>query len=491
MGIEKVLTSFRDLEVMLALLPRSSTGERMNPYTSLWTGVTTGDGPREFHLVLLDNGRTQALADAVGRQALALHPMQRLPERLPGVLAHGRPRLRVGLSRARSAPSSPRRLVGVENASSLPYASSLCGACYEVCPVKIDIPSMLVDLRRQVVDEQRSRPGVRAKVDPERRGDGGLGARVLHRRGYETPAAGGAAGPVAAGARPDRIGSAPRPAVRAGPRRGTCRACPTRPSASGGVLVRRRVVSASPRGDARTSAAGDRRRAATAGRPPRAAPTARPGTGTARRCSTSSPSAWRSTGRRSRASTAGPVWPTRSPRRAGTWRRAVGRTRGLPDDMATLAAWSSWRTTGWRQRTLDEMDGAITGAPWPSPRRARSCSTGAGAPDAERSPWCATCTSAWSRPSRVVGLLPEAVGAWPGRCPKGGPLTFVSGPSATSDIELQPRRGRARAAQAARDPGWVSSPGAHGLPRHHGLRRHRAEAARGFRSPPGAGGHAS
>ncbi|MGE5636324.1 MAG: lactate utilization protein B, partial [Nocardioidaceae bacterium] len=70
MGIEKTLPEWRDLEVFLQLLPRSSTGERMNPYTSLWTGVREGDGPREFHLVLLDNGRTRVLADALGRQAL-------------------------------------------------------------------------------------------------------------------------------------------------------------------------------------------------------------------------------------------------------------------------------------------------------------------------------------------------------------------------------------------------------------------------------------
>ena len=70
MGIEKVIPTWQDLEVFLQLLPRSSTGERMNPYTSLWTGVTPGDGPQEFHLVLLDNGRTHVLADEVGRQAL-------------------------------------------------------------------------------------------------------------------------------------------------------------------------------------------------------------------------------------------------------------------------------------------------------------------------------------------------------------------------------------------------------------------------------------
>lgn len=70
MGIEKVLPRYQDLEVFLQLLPRSSTGERMNPYTSMWTGVTPGDGPQEFHLVLLDNGRTAALADRIGREAL-------------------------------------------------------------------------------------------------------------------------------------------------------------------------------------------------------------------------------------------------------------------------------------------------------------------------------------------------------------------------------------------------------------------------------------
>ena len=70
MGIEKLVPSWRDLEVFLQLLPRSSTAERMNPYTSVWTGVTPGDGPQRFHLVLIDNGRTATLKDSVGRQAL-------------------------------------------------------------------------------------------------------------------------------------------------------------------------------------------------------------------------------------------------------------------------------------------------------------------------------------------------------------------------------------------------------------------------------------
>ena len=70
MGIEKVVAEWRDLGVLLQLLPRSATGERMNPYTSIWTGVQADDGPTSFHLVLLDAGRTRALADPEGRPAL-------------------------------------------------------------------------------------------------------------------------------------------------------------------------------------------------------------------------------------------------------------------------------------------------------------------------------------------------------------------------------------------------------------------------------------
>ncbi len=96
MGIEKLVPRWRDLEVFLQLLPRSSTGERMNPYTSMWTGVTPGDGPQEFHLILLDNGRTAVLADSDGRDALNCIRSVR-PQRLPCVRADRRPRVRVGV----------------------------------------------------------------------------------------------------------------------------------------------------------------------------------------------------------------------------------------------------------------------------------------------------------------------------------------------------------------------------------------------------------
>ncbi|EDY58024.1 MULTISPECIES: LutB/LldF family L-lactate oxidation iron-sulfur protein [Streptomyces] len=154
MGIEKVLPSFADLDVFLQLLPRSSTGERMNPYTSLWTGVTEGDGPQNFHLVLLDNGRTATLADEVGRQALscircsACLNVCPVYERTGG---HAYGSVYPGPIGAVLTP----QLVGVKNAASLPFASTLCGACYDACPVKINIPEVLVHLRAEAVEAKR------------------------------------------------------------------------------------------------------------------------------------------------------------------------------------------------------------------------------------------------------------------------------------------------------------------------------------------------
>ncbi|GIJ28971.1 iron-sulfur cluster-binding protein [Micromonospora qiuiae] len=148
MGIEKVVPTWRDLEVFLQLLPRASTGERMNPYTSMWTGVTPGDGPQAFHLVLLDNGRSAVLADEVGRQALhcircsACLNVCPVYERTGG---HAYGSVYPGPIGAVLSP----QLTGVADNSSLPYASSLCGACYDACPVKINIPELLVHLRDQ------------------------------------------------------------------------------------------------------------------------------------------------------------------------------------------------------------------------------------------------------------------------------------------------------------------------------------------------------
>ncbi len=169
MGIEKLVPTWRDLEVFLQLLPRSSTGERMNPYTSTWAGVTPGDGPQEFHLVLLDNGRTAALADEIGRAALhcircsACLNVCPVYERTGG---HAYGAVYPGPIGAVLAPQLTGITGGKDPNDSLPFASTLCGACYVACPVKIDIPSLLVELRTRHVEQarvhRRARPGAEA-----------------------------------------------------------------------------------------------------------------------------------------------------------------------------------------------------------------------------------------------------------------------------------------------------------------------------------------
>ncbi|GAB3252249.1 LutB/LldF family L-lactate oxidation iron-sulfur protein [Alteromonas gracilis] len=155
-GIEKVLPRLDDLDVFLQLLPRSSTGERMNPYTSTWTGITPGDGPQQVHVILLDNGRTNALADHIGRQALrcircsACLNVCPVYERVGG---HAYGSVYPGPIGAILNPQLRGTTSEVDQ--SLPYASSLCGACGDVCPVAIEIPDLLVHLRTRVVDEHR------------------------------------------------------------------------------------------------------------------------------------------------------------------------------------------------------------------------------------------------------------------------------------------------------------------------------------------------
>jgi L-lactate dehydrogenase complex protein LldF len=150
-GIEKVIPTVRDLEVFLQLLPRSATGERMNPYNSIWTGVTPGDGPQEFHVVLLDNGRTSILADKESRQTLDCIRCGACLNACPVYLqtgGHAYGSIYAGPIGAIVTP----QLQLMKHSQSLPYASSLCGACYEVCPVKINIPEVLLHLRGKVVE---------------------------------------------------------------------------------------------------------------------------------------------------------------------------------------------------------------------------------------------------------------------------------------------------------------------------------------------------
>ncbi len=156
MGIEKAIPRFRDLEVFLQLLPRSSTGERMNPYTSLWTGVREGDGPQTFHLVLLDAGRTRVLADPAGRPALRCIRCSACINVCPVYRQTGGHAYHSPYAGPIGAILAPQLAGETGAVASLPFASSLCGACYDVCPVLIDIPAILVHERGKAVARERS-----------------------------------------------------------------------------------------------------------------------------------------------------------------------------------------------------------------------------------------------------------------------------------------------------------------------------------------------
>jgi L-lactate dehydrogenase complex protein LldF len=151
-GIDKVLPRFEDLEVMLQLLPRSATGERMNPYNSIWTGVHLGDGPGVFHVVLMDNARTEVLSDSEGRQTLHCIRCAACQNACPVYRQTGGHAYGSVYAGPIGAILTPQ-LQEMHHAQSLPYASSLCGACYEVCPVKINIPEVLIHLRNKVVKQ--------------------------------------------------------------------------------------------------------------------------------------------------------------------------------------------------------------------------------------------------------------------------------------------------------------------------------------------------
>jgi len=154
MGIEKVIPEFADLDVFLKLLPRSGTGQRLTAYQSLITGVKKDAddiGPDELHIVMLDNGRSRMLAHPVTRQSLACIRCGACLNACPiyqQVGGHAYGSVYPGPIGAVITP----QLFGLSKAKHLPYASSLCGACRDVCPVKIDIPALLLHLRAEIAD---------------------------------------------------------------------------------------------------------------------------------------------------------------------------------------------------------------------------------------------------------------------------------------------------------------------------------------------------
>jgi len=158
MGIEKVIPYFADLDIFLKLLPRSGTGQRLTTYQSFITGVKkqqSDEGPEELHIVLLDNGRSRMLAHPVTRQSLACIRCGACLNACPvyqQIGGHAYGSVYQGPIGAVITP----QLMGIEKTSQLPYASSLCGACREVCPVKIDIPRLLLHLRSEIAPRKGS-----------------------------------------------------------------------------------------------------------------------------------------------------------------------------------------------------------------------------------------------------------------------------------------------------------------------------------------------
>ena len=152
MGIEKVVPRFADLDIFLKLLPRSGTGQRLTTYQSFITGTkrnASDEGPEELHIVILDNGRSRMLAHPVTRQSLACIRCGACLNACPvyqQVGGHAYGSVYPGPIGAVITP----QLIGIEKTAQLPYASSLCGACREVCPVKIDIPRLLLHLRAEI-----------------------------------------------------------------------------------------------------------------------------------------------------------------------------------------------------------------------------------------------------------------------------------------------------------------------------------------------------
>ncbi len=153
MGMEKVIPSVSDLSIFLRILIRSATGQRISNYVSMINGPRRAgdeDGPDEFHLVIVDNGRRNMLADPALREALYCIRCGACMNACPvyrKVGGHSYGWVYPGPIGAVVTPA----MTGLKQAGNLPFASSLCGACREVCPVRIDLPRMLLELRSQAV----------------------------------------------------------------------------------------------------------------------------------------------------------------------------------------------------------------------------------------------------------------------------------------------------------------------------------------------------
>ena len=157
MGMEKVVPALEDMAVMLRLLPRAATGQRITTYVTFVSGPrrrSDEDGPEEFHLVIMDNGRSKLLADPDLREALYCIRCGACLNICPVYRAVGGHAYGWVYPGPIGAVVTPV-MVGLPKAKDLPFASSLCGACREVCPIKINIPHMLLKLRTELTQGER------------------------------------------------------------------------------------------------------------------------------------------------------------------------------------------------------------------------------------------------------------------------------------------------------------------------------------------------
>ena len=181
MGMEKVVPSVADLSTFLRILIRSATGQRISSYVTMVNGPRRADdedGPEEFHLIVIDNGRSKLLADPHLREALYCIRCGACMNSCPvyrKVGGHSYGWVYPGPIGAVITPV----LTGLDAGKDLPFASTLCGACRDACPVRIDLPRMLLELRAQAVESSGGRPaglmwrGWRAGITRRAAFDGG------------------------------------------------------------------------------------------------------------------------------------------------------------------------------------------------------------------------------------------------------------------------------------------------------------------------------
>jgi L-lactate dehydrogenase complex protein LldF len=159
-GIDKVVPDMQSLSVLVKLLARSATGQKISTYTSFIRGprqTAEENGPQEFHLILLDNGRTRILQDEGTRETMLCIRCGACLNVCPVYNHVGGHAYGWVYSGPIGSILSPQ-LLGTSVAADLPFASSLCGACGDVCPVRIPIPQILLHLRHRVVEGDQVEP---------------------------------------------------------------------------------------------------------------------------------------------------------------------------------------------------------------------------------------------------------------------------------------------------------------------------------------------